>query len=109
MDYQPNQGDIIYLDFNPQAGHEQKGRRPALIISNGQYHQRTQMAIVCPITNSNRAFPLHIELSTDTETTGVIMCEQIRSIDYRVRCAAFKEKAPEDLVSQVLQIVGLFF
>lgn len=60
MNYMPKQGDIVFLDFNPQAGHEQKGTRPALVVSNNVYNNFTRIAIVCPITNTDRGFPLHI-------------------------------------------------
>lgn len=109
MAYEPKQGDIIYLDFDPQAGHEQKGRRPALVISNEVYQRKTGMAIVCPITNTIRAYPLHIEIPQGVGTTGVVMCEQIRSVDFEARNSTFKETAPKDLLSTVLHAVGLFF
>lgn len=109
MAYEPKQGDMIYLDFDPQSGHEQKGRRPALVISNEAYHRKTGMAIVCPITNTMRKYPLHIEIPGGMEMTGVIMCEQIRSVDFTARNAAFKEPAPGELLSVVLHTIGLFF
>ncbi len=70
MPYIPQQGDIIYLDFDPQAGHEQKGRRPALVVSNYTYNKITRMALVCPITNTDRGFPLHVGLDSRTQSTG---------------------------------------
>lgn len=109
MAYQPKQGDIVYLDFDPQAGHEQKGRRPALVVSNEAYHRKTGMAIVCPITSTIRPFPLHIAIQQGVGTTGVVMCEQIRSVDCEARNATFKETAPKELLSIVLHAIGLFF
>jgi len=108
MAYQPNQGDIIILDFNPQAGHEQAGRRPALIISNAQYHKYTNgLALVCPVTNTLTPFPLHIPLDNRTKTTGVIMCEQVKSLDLNVRRAGFVESLPQDLLHEVMERVIL--
>ena len=105
MPYIPKQGDIVYLDFDPQAGHEQKGRRPALIVSNYTYNRITRMALVCPITNTDRRFPLHIPLDSKTQTTGFIMCEQVKALDITVRNASLKERAPEDIVQEVFDII----
>lgn len=105
---QLSQGDIVYLNFNPQAGHEQRGLRPALVISNDCYHQFTNLAIVCPITNTNRGNPLHIELDRRSQTTGVIMCEQLRSVDANARSASFVERISDDLLEKALEIVKLF-
>ena len=109
MTYKPNKGDIIVLDFNPQAGHEQAGRRPALIVSNAQYHKYTNgLAVVCPITNRLTPFPLHIPLDDRTKTKGVIMCEQVKSLDLNARHAEFLESLPDDLLHDVLERVALF-
>ncbi len=105
MAYLPEQGDIITLDFDPQAGHEQKGRRPALVVSNNIFNSFTKMAMVCPITNTERGFPLHVTLDERITTTGVIMCEQVKTLDILARDAAFKEKVPEDIVKEIIDIL----
>lgn len=105
MSYIPNQGDIIYLDFDPQAGHEQKGRRSGLVVSNNTYNKFTKMAMVCPITNTNRGIPLHIELDERTKTTGVIMCEQVKALDIIKRNASFVEQVPDDIILEAIDIV----
>ena len=105
MRYIPDQGDIIYLQFNPQAGHEQMGRRPAIVISNKTYNQFTKLAMVCPITSNNRGFPLHVSLDDRTKTTGVILCEQIKALDIDARKASFFEKAPKEIMDEVLDII----
>ena len=105
MRYMPEQGDIVFLNFDPQSGHEQKGKRPALVVSNNTYNKFTKIAIVCPITNTNRDFPLHIELDERTKTTGVIMCEQVKALDIHARGVSFHEKAPEDIVEEVADIL----
>ena len=79
------QGDIIKLSFNPQAGHEQAGYRPAVVVSNNFFNQKTSMTIVCPITNTNNQFPLHIPLDERVKTTGVILCEQVKALDLKAR------------------------
>jgi mRNA interferase MazF len=105
MAYIPEQGDIIYLEFDPQAGHEQKGKRPALVVSNNTYNRFTNMAMVCPITNTDRDFPLHVELDERTRTTGVVMCEQVKALDAKARKATFSEKAPFDIIEEVVDIL----
>lgn len=105
MVYIPSQGDIITIEFDPQAGHEQKGRRPAMVVSNNTFNSITKLALVCPITNTNRGFPLHVPLDNRTATTGVIMCEQVKSLDITVRNAAFKEKAPVEIVEEVVDVL----
>ncbi len=105
MDYTPEQGDIVFLEFDPQAGHEQKGKRPALVVSNKTYNIFTRMAMVCPITNTTKGFPLHLELDERTKTTGVIMCEQVKALDIHARNISFYEKVPRDLLEEVVDIL----
>lgn len=105
MAYIPNQGDIIYLDFDPQAGHEQRGRRPALVISNLTYNTLTKMALVCPITSTNRNFPLHVQLNSKTKTSGFIMCEQVKALDINFRNATFHEQIPSELMHEIFDII----
>ena len=108
MAYLPNQGDIISLDFNPQTGHEQAGRRPAVVVSNAQFHKYTNgLAMVCPITNTLTPFPLHVSLDNRTKTTGVVMCEQLKALDINARRAAFLEHLPDDLLHEVMERVIL--
>lgn len=105
MSYIPNQGDIIWLDFTPQSGHEQKGRRPALVISNYYFNGKTGLSLVCPITSTKRSFPLHVRIDSCREISGFIMVEQVKSIDYQSRNAEFAEKAPGELLNEVLSIL----
>lgn len=102
MSLLPNQGDIIWLDFTPQSGHEQKGRRPAIVVSNGFYNQHTGLTLVCPVTSSKRNYPLHVEMNGCRLVSGSIMVEQVRAVDYTARNAEFIEKAPKELLNEVL-------
>ena len=102
--YIPEQGDIVALSFDPQSGHEQKGRRPAIIISNKTFNQHLGLAFACPITNTKRDFPFHIELNSEN-VTGFIMGEQMKSIDYNSRNIKFIEKANQKTVNQILGII----
>jgi len=103
--YIPAKGDFVILSFDPQAGHEQKGRRPVLIISNRLFNKHTGLAIVCPITNTNRRIPFHIRVPEQSSLTGFIMVEQIKSVDYISRNIKFVEKAPREILSDVLGIL----
>jgi mRNA interferase MazF len=101
----PAKGDLIALTFDPQAGHEQKGRRPALVISNDLFNQRTGLAIVCPITNTRRDFPFHVALPEESAVTGFVMVEQIKAIDFRARRARFLDKVPVQVLNEVLSLL----
>lgn len=109
MSTQFHQGDIIFMDFNPTKGHEQSGKRPAVIVSINDYQRIMGMAIVCPITNNTKYFPSHILLDDRTNTTGSILCEHIKAVDLEKRNAQFIEKLPNDLLEEVLDIVHSFF
>ena len=101
-----NQGDIIWLDFDPQSGTEQKGRRPGLVISNDNYHKITvKRAIVCPITNTDKDYPIHIKLNEKNKTKGVILSDQVKVVDLTTRNCEFIEKAPREVIQEVVDIV----
>ena len=102
--YIPEQGDIVTLNFDPQSGHEQKGRRPAVIISNKIFNQHLGLAFACPVTNTKRDFPFQIEIESK-KITGFIMGEQMKSIDYNSRNIKFIEKASQKTMNQILGII----
>jgi len=108
MAYTPRQGDIIYMNFDPRVGHEQKGRRPGLIVSNEEYYKRASMAIVCPITSTISGFPMHIALDDRTITRGEIMCEQVKSLDLNARQAEYEEFVPDDILDEVIDLICSF-
>lgn len=99
------QGDIIKVNLNPQKGHEQAGYRPAVVISNDFFNQKTNLAVICPITNTNNSFPLHIPLDGRTQTTGVILCEHIRTLDLNARPHVTVEQLPNDILEKLVNIV----
>jgi|SRR5581483_7432279 len=105
--YVPQKGDFIALSFDPQSGHEQKGRRPALVISNDLFNNHTGLAIVCPITNTNRNIPFHLPVPATSSLTGFVMVDQVKSIDYTARKAKFIEKAPTELVEDALEVLNV--
>ena len=102
--YIPEQGDIVALNFDPQSGHEQKGRRPAIIMSNKIFNQHLGLAFACPITNTKRDFPFHVAVESEN-ITGYIMAEQMKSIDYKSRSIKFIEKANAQMVNDILSII----
>ena len=99
--YIPNRGDIVYLDFNPTKGHEQRGYRPALIISPAAYSEKSSLALFCPITSQQKGYPFEVLLPEDLQTHGVILVDQIRSLDWRVRQIKFVETVSLEVIAEV--------
>ena len=96
----------MYLDFDPTLGHEQAKTRPALVLSPGIFNQQVQLALVAPITSRIRGHGFEVGLS-GTKTTGVVLCQQVRTVDFGARRMKFVEKAPTDVVTDVLAKVRL--
>ena len=103
--YIPGQGDVIAITFDPQAGHEQKGRRPALVVSKDLFNSSTGLAIVCPITNTDRGFPFHVLMPKTSKLTGFVMVEQVKSVDFKARRVKRIEPRDDELLSEVLAIL----
>jgi mRNA interferase MazF len=104
--YIPQKGDFVAVTFDPQSGHEQRGRRPALVVSNTVFNRHTGLAIVCPITNTDRQFPFHVAVVDDPELTGFVKVEQVKSIDFSARKAKRIGRASDGLLEEVLSIRG---
>lgn len=104
-DYVPQKGDFVMVTLDPQSGHEQKGRRPALVISNTLFNKHTGLAIVCPITNTDWNFPFHVKVADQSSITGYIMVEQVKSIDFVSRKVRLVKKAPSEILNEVLGIL----
>lgn len=107
MPYVPRKGDFVSLSFDPQAGHEQKGRRPALVISNDLFNKHTGLAIVCPVTNTHRGIPFHLPIGPSAKLTGFVMVEQVKSIDYVTRRIRFIERARTALLQDVISVLDV--
>jgi mRNA interferase MazF len=103
--YIPQKGDFVAVDFDPQSGHEQRGRRPALVVSNTLFNRQTGLATVCPLTNMDRQFPFHVAVVGDPEVTGFVMVEQVKSIDCSARKAKRIGRASDGLLEEVLSIL----
>lgn len=109
MAYVPKRGDVIWLTFEPQAGREQAGRRPAVVISPAEYNGRVGLALVCPITSQAKGFPFEVALPANLAARGVVLADQIKSLDWRVRRAELASHLPastlDEIVAKVLTLV----
>jgi mRNA interferase MazF len=101
-DYVPQRGDLIWIDFDPQVGREQRGRRPALVLSPKQYNAKSSLALICPVTSKAKGYPFEVELPTGLEVEGVILADQLRSLDYHGRRARFISRLPVEKCQEVL-------
>ncbi len=100
--YAPNAGDVIWLTFSPTAGHEQSGRRPALVLSPAAYNARVGLALCCPITNQVKGYPFEVALPSGLPVGGAILADQVRSVDWRSRHAELACRAPKDVLPEVM-------
>lgn len=100
--YVPDRGDIVWLQFDPQAGHEQAGRRPVLVVSPKAYNQKVGLALLCPITSRVKGYPFEVVLPAGLPVSGAILSDQLKSLDWRVRRARRMCVAPRDVVEEVL-------
>lgn len=103
--YIPRQGEFIAVALDPRTGHEQSGRRPALVISHDLFNLHTGLAIVCPITSTRRDYPFHVAIPEGHDVTGFVMVEQVRSIDFRARQARRIGKAPDEVLQEALSLL----
>jgi len=103
--YIPQKGDFISVDFDPQSGHEQKGRRPAIVISNNLISEYTDMVIVCPITSTDREYPFHVTIKNNPDVYGFVMVDQVKSIDYKTRKVKYIGRASSDILEEVLAVL----
>lgn len=104
--YIPEQGDVVFLDFNPIKGHEQNGFRSAVVISTNVFNKNTKMAIVCPITSNEKEFPTHYKLEDTRNIRGSVLCEHIRSMDYEIRNFKFVEKLSENDFISIITLLN---
>jgi mRNA interferase MazF len=100
--YVPERGDAVWITLDPQAGHEQAGRRPALVLSPSAYNGRVGLALFCPITNQAKGYPFEVPIPSGSPVTGVVGADQVKSLDWRARKAALIGAVPQEVVAQVL-------
>jgi mRNA interferase MazF len=103
MAYIPDSGDIVWITFNPQAGHEQAGRRPALVLSPAAYNGKVGLAILCPITGQIKGYPFEVVIPDGLEIHGAILSDQVKSLDWKARKAEFGGKLPSQAFNEVVQ------
>ncbi|HSL83693.1 MAG TPA: endoribonuclease MazF [Thermoanaerobaculia bacterium] len=100
--YVPARGDLVWLQFDPQAGHEQRGHRPALVVSPQAYNAKVGLALLCPVTSRAKGYPFEVPLPEQGEIQGVVLADQVKSLDWRVREASRIEAAPASVLAEVL-------
>jgi mRNA interferase MazF len=103
--YAPRKGDFIAVTLDPQSGHEQRGRRPALVVSNNLFNEHTGLCMACPITKTRRGYPFHVTIPEGERVTGYVMVEQIKSLDFRARKAKRIGRAPRAVLDEALSIL----
>jgi len=101
--YVPVRGDIVWINFNPQSGHEQKGRRPALVLSPEDYNKKVGLAIFCPVTNQVKGYPFEVLIPEKMKVLGVILADQVKSLDWKTRNTELICRIPEEVTKIVLE------
>jgi mRNA interferase MazF len=104
--YVPARGDAVWITFNPQAGREQAGRRPALVLSPSSYNGKVGLAILCPITSQVKGYPFEVTIPSGSKLGGVVLADQVKSLDWRIRRTEFICKLPRDTTNEVLDKLG---
>jgi mRNA interferase MazF len=103
--YAPERGDLVWIDFNPQAGHEQGGRRPAVVLSPSAYNRKVGLAIICPVTNRRKGYPFEVAIPEGLGVSGVVLADQVKSLDWKARKAALIDTLPAEVLDEVLSKV----
>lgn len=104
----PERGDLVYVNFNPQSGHEQAGTRPAIVLSPEPFNRVTGFAVVCPITRQSKGYPFEVNLPNGLAIEGVILTDQVKSLDWRARKFNIKGKVSDKVTHQCLELIHTF-
>ena len=104
--YVPARGEVVWITLNPQPGHEQSGRRPALVLSPSAYNGKAGVAILCPITSQTKGYPFEVAIPSGSKLAGVVLADQVKNLDWRVRKAEFICKLPRKTTDEVLEKLG---
>lgn len=105
-EYVPERGDIVWITLNPQAGQEQAGRRPAVVLSPGAYNRRVGLALFCPVTSQVKGYPFEVRIPAELAVSGVILADQVKSLDWRIRKVERIGSLPVETVREVLGKLG---
>lgn len=100
--YVPDRGDLVWLEFDPQAGHEQAGHRPAVVLSPRAYNQKSGLALFCPITSRIKGYPFEVALPPDLPVQGAVLCDQVKSLEWSARRSRLAVRLPGDILDDVL-------
>ena len=103
MEYVPDRGDVIWITLNPQAGHEQAGRRPAVVLSPAAYNGKVGLAVLCPVTRQAKRYPFEVQIPGGLNVEGVILADQVKSLDWRARRAELACQLPDETIAEVLR------
>ena len=104
--YSPERGDIVWLNFNPQTGHEQKGKRPAIVISPKEYNEKTGLGLFCPITSKIKDYPFEVKIDNE-KTNGVVLSDQIKSLDWKAREIKFIAKTTSEKIEEIINKISV--
>ena len=99
--YVPDARDLVWLTFDPQAGHEQGGRRPALILSPREYNAKARLALACPVTSQRKGYPFEVAIPPGQSIAGVVLADHVKNLDWQTRKAVFESKAPAAMIAEV--------
>jgi mRNA interferase MazF len=102
-EYIPSRGDIVWLTFNPQAGHEQAGRRPAIVVSPRLYNEKSSLALFCPITSKRKGYPFEVQLPKTCPIQGIVLSDQLKSLDWKVRNAELVSGTPPEIMQELFE------
>lgn len=102
MAYVPDRGDAVWINFNPQAGHEQSGRRPAIVLSPRSYNRKVGLGVFCPITNQIKGYPFEVIIPTGLKVTGAVLSDQVKNLDWKMRDAELITRLPASVTNEVL-------
>ena len=103
----PDRGDVVCLSFHPQAGREQHGRRPAVVLSPAAYNGKVGLALLCPIASRSRGYPFEVALPEEAPVHGVVLADRVESLDWRARGAKRRRALPDHVVSEILAKLGV--
>ncbi len=104
--YTPDKGDIVWLDFTPQLGHEQRGRRPAIVLSKKAYNQKIGLALFCPITSKEKGYPFEVKI-VGKKINGCVLSDQIKSLDWNERNIEFIEESKKEIIEDIIEKIEL--
>ena len=105
--YIPDRGDAVWINMNPQAGHEQVGRRPAIVLSPISYNRKVGLALFCPVTSQIKGYPFEVNIPSGLKVTGAVLSDQVKSLDWKIRNTEFYDKIPDTVIIEILKKLGV--